>query len=159
MEPQPKSSIEVFRITHKKWSTRLVASGYAARWNSSGVFMIYTAENKSLACLENLVHRQGIGSDEMFSVMTIKILKSIKIEELTFKDLPKGWDALDEEAHLLCRKIGDEWIKKGSACALFVPSAIIKGERNLIINPNHKDFEKILLDKVEPFAFDKRLNS
>lgn len=157
MEPQPNLSLEVFRITHKKWSTKLEASGYAARWNSSGVFMIYSAENRSLACLENLVHRRGIGLDEMFCVMTIKIPKSIKIDELTVEDLPENWDALDEEAHLICRNIGDVWIKKQSACVMYVPSAIIDGERNLIINPMHKDFEKILIKKIEPFTFNKRL--
>ncbi len=51
--------MEVFRIVHSKWANSLTASGYAARWNSNGLYLIYAAENCSLACLEQNLH-QGI---------------------------------------------------------------------------------------------------
>lgn len=42
--------MEVFRIVHTKWANNLTASCYAAG-------------NCSLVCLENLVHRNGFGTD------------------------------------------------------------------------------------------------
>lgn len=53
--------MDIFSITHRKWADKLEASGYAARWNSNGLLLIYAAQSASLACLENLVHRNGFG--------------------------------------------------------------------------------------------------
>ena len=156
MEQLP-SFMKVFRITHKKWSNELVASGYAARWNSNGFYVIYSAQSCSLACLENLVHRNGLGLDSDFSLITVSIPEKTKKEEVLEKNLPIGWNGKDEKAHILCRRIGDEWIKSQRSCILIVPSAIITNEKNIIINPNHKDFETIKIELVQPFSFDKRL--
>ena len=157
MEQLP-NFLNVFRITHKKWSEKLVASGFAARWNSNGFYVIYSAESRSLACLENLVHRNGFGLDTDYCLLTIAISKAIKKIEVLEKNLPLGWNNNDERAHLLCRKFGDQWIKSQESCILIVPSAIIANEKNIIINPNHKDFNKIKLKSIEPFLFDKRLS-
>ena len=150
--------MEVFRITTKKWANSLTASGYAARWNSNGIYMIYTASSRSLACLENLVHRNGIGLKAEFCVMLIDIPKNVSSLEINPDDLPVGWDLLDEKAHLLCRKIGDNWQKNQSSCILYVPSAIIKEEKNILINPNHRDFSKIKISKIDEFLFDDRFS-
>lgn len=150
--------MDVFRITHKKWADKLTASGYAARWNSHGFNVIYTAQNRSLACLENLVHRNGFGLDSDYIILTISILKSIKLLEINAHELPTGWNLHDEKAHLLCRNFGDNWIKSQESCCLVVPSAIIENEKNILINPNHKDFEKIKLSLSQPFLFDTRLS-
>lgn len=149
--------MNVYRITHKKWANLLSASGYAARWNSNGFYMIYSAESRSLACLENLVHRNGFGLDNDFMVITIQIPSTISISEISIKNLPVFWNNLDEEAHLLCRTIGDDWLKSQNSSVLKVPSAIIPNEFNFLINPNHKDFKKIKIREINPFIFDKRL--
>ena len=60
--------MRVYRITLARFSTNLYASGFVARWNSEGTFVIYTAGSRSLACLENLVHRSGEGLDAGFRV-------------------------------------------------------------------------------------------
>ena len=148
--------MEVFRIVHTKWSNSLTASGYAARWNSTGLFVIYAAENCSLACLENLVHRNGFGNDSDFSLLTISLTKTLKTLEINPKDLPKDWNTTNENGHLICRAIGDSWIRNQQSAILFVPSAIISKERNVLINPNHPDFKKIRFT-IQEFAFDKRL--
>jgi RES domain-containing protein len=149
--------MDVFRITHLKWSNRLVASGYAARWNSNGTFVIYSAESASLACLENLVHRNGFGLDTNYSLITISIPNAITKIEIKSSDLPSNWNLNDEKAHLICRKYGDDWIRNQKSAILIVPSAIITNEKNIIINPNHKDFSKIEIKEIQTFSFDKRL--
>lgn len=149
--------MEVFRITHTKWANKLVASGYQARWNSNAFYMIYSAENCSLACLENLVHRNGFGVDADFSLVTISIPNSIKKIEINIKNLPIGWNGNDEKSQLICQKIGDNWLRNQQSSVLVVPSAIITKEKNILINPNHLDFDKIKLKSVQNFSFDKRL--
>lgn len=149
--------MEVFRITKAKWADKLVGSGYPARWNSKGFFVVYNAENCSLACLENLVHRNGFGLDGDFSLITITIPKNIKKVEITENELPIGWNKNDEKAYLICQQIGDNWIRKQASCVLVVPSAIIANEKNILINPNHLDFSKIVIKTLQVFNFDKRL--
>jgi RES domain-containing protein len=149
--------MEVFRITHTKWANKLVASGYQARWNSNGFYVIYSAENCSLACLENLVHRNGFGVDADFSLVTISIPNSIKKMEINIKNLPIGWNGNDEKSQLICQKIGDNWLRNQHSSVLVVPSVIIANEKNILINTNHLDFDKIKLKSVQSFSFDKRL--
>jgi RES domain-containing protein len=55
------------------------------------------------------------------------------------------------------QSIGDEWIKEGKTPVLKVPSAIVPGDSNFLLNPAHKDFKKIKLLKTLPFQFDSRI--
>jgi RES domain-containing protein len=144
-----------YRITLAKWAEKLSASGRAARWNSNGQFMLYTAGSRALACLENLVHRKSIGKDELFRITLLEIPDSLKIEKLNTNKLPSGWQEFMNYAN--CQKIGDAWLEKKRTVALQVPSATIPEEFNLLINPRHPDFSRIKLYAVEPFRFDERL--
>lgn len=150
--------MEVFRICSTKWANRLTASGLASRWNSNGFFVIYAAQNSSLACLENLVHRNGFGFDADFSLVTIFIDDAVSTNEILIENLPLKWNGKDEKSHLLCRPIGDNWLKSQDYCLLTVPSAIIQNEKNILINPNHFDFKNVKIQSIEPFSFDKRLS-
>ncbi|MFY8046747.1 MAG: RES family NAD+ phosphorylase [Chitinophagaceae bacterium] len=38
-----------------------------------------------------------------------------------------------------------------------MPSAVTKGDYNLLINPAHPDFKKIKIKGVEKFPFDRRI--
>jgi RES domain-containing protein len=38
-----------------------------------------------------------------------------------------------------------------------VPSAVVKGDFNYLLNPNHVDFKTIKIQKVSDFLFDNRL--
>ncbi len=145
----------VYRITLEKYSGSLVASGNAARWNSKDVPMIYTASSRSLACLENIVHRTNLGLSEIFKVMLINIPDTLKIDRISIKDLKPGWN--EYEQYPYTRNLGDQWISEGRSAVLSVPSAIIPQEQNLLLTPAHKDFSKIKLESVEPFPFDARI--
>ena len=70
-----------YRIILEKRAGHLTASGRAARWNSNGHFMLYTASTRALACLENMVHRRSIGQDELFRVTMIEIPDDLKIKK------------------------------------------------------------------------------
>ncbi len=144
----------VFRITTEKWSKSLSASGYAARWSTRGNFVVYTAESRSLACLENLVHRSGEGENALYKVMVINIPDTLTVEIIDVSTLKKNWHIFDNYAY--CQAIGNKWLNEMSTPILKVPSVIIKKEHNYLINPHHPDFTKIKLISTEDFDFDQR---
>jgi hypothetical protein len=55
------------------------------------------------------------------------------------------------------KQLGDDFIKTGKFCILKVPSAVTKGDYNILINPAHPDFKKIKIIDNEKFPFDQRL--
>ena len=53
--------------------------------------------------------------------------------------------------------IGDKFISDAKYLVMRVPSAVVPGDFNYLINPSHKDFSKVKLLKTESFQFDERL--
>jgi len=147
----------VYRICLTKWSKTLTASGYPARWNSKGKYVLYTAGTTALACLENVVHRSGEGLNANFKLMTIEIPSNVKIKQLKTSELQKGWHKIESYAD--CQKIGDKWIAASKYAVLRVPSSIINNENNYLLNVNHKDMKLIKLKSIEDFEFDTRIKS
>ena len=137
-------------------------SGYGAslngqRWNSKGTEVIYAAESRALACSEVAVHLPlGILPKDYYMV-EIEIPDGLPVKILVEKDLPKGWGWNALPALPISRRIGDEMIKHNKLLALGVPSAVVKGDYNYIINPRHADFHKIKIITTTPFPFDSRL--
>jgi len=117
--------------------------------------MIYTSSSQALAALENVVHRSGEGLNDLFRVMTILIPDDVSSKVVKIKDLPENWHT--REGRSKTRLLGNEWIRKGDSLLLRVPSAIITGEANIMINPNHPDFKKVKVEAIEPFDFDPRI--
>ena len=145
----------VFRIALAKYAVDLRPSGRAGRWNSNDVRMIYTSSSQSLACLENVVHRNQLGLSANFSVLSIEIPADLEIVDFDQNHLPDNWNSF-EKMHLT-QEIGDIWINSGRSAVMKIPSSIIQSEFNYLLNPNHKDFNKIKLIKTEPFLFDERI--
>lgn len=145
----------VYRITLTKYSDRLIASGRAARWNPNEVGMIYTASSRSLACLENVVHRDKLGLSQVFTILTIECPQSIKIKTIHLKDLPANW--IDFDQMYLTQHIGEKWVRDNESAILQVPSSIVSEEINYLVNPRHPDFGQIKIVKAQPFVFDSRI--
>ncbi|ADB38048.1 RES family NAD+ phosphorylase [Spirosoma linguale] len=147
----------VYRITKAIYADRLVASGGAARWNSRGQFVIYTAGTRALACLENVVHRSSEGLMDSFRVMVINLPDGLFVDTVDTERLPANWS--DYWQYSVCQQIGGEWLENRRSAVLRVPSAIIPDEWNYLLNPAHPDFSGISLVRTEPFSFDPRLKS
>jgi RES domain-containing protein len=147
--------MNIYRITLAEYATALVAPGSEGRWNSYGNKMIYTAATRSLACLENLVHRDGEGLNELFKVMVINVPDNISVADLLIKDLPADWTLYKKQPYT--RSIGDAWLQSFESSVLRVPSAIIQYEYNYLINPAHPEFKHISIAATEDFLFDSRL--
>lgn len=147
----------VYRIILSKYANKLVASGRAARWNPNDVEMIYTASSRSLACLENVVHRSIATLTLAFEVLTIEIPSHIKTESILLKNLPADWKDYDQIYRT--QRIGEKWINENNTAVLQVPSSIVSEEVNYLLNPKHKDFADIKIIKRQPFVFDSRIKA
>jgi RES domain-containing protein len=53
--------------------------------------------------------------------------------------------------------VGTHWATAGKTVCLRVPSAVVPGEHNFLLNPRHGDFGRLRIGKPEPFEFDQRL--
>ena len=114
--------------------------------------MVFAAGSRPLAVLEMLAHlpRQYVPQDAV--IVPLEIPGNL-VSGLP--DMPKGWN--DFPYRTASRMIGDRWIEQGSSLAMFVPSAILPAEQNILINPRHADFSQIRVGEPEQHAFDPRL--
>jgi RES domain-containing protein len=128
---------------------------YGGRWNPPGTRMVYAAGSQSLAALEMLVHTED--ANDLVTLQFVAI--PVEIDEVLIADagkLPKSWAVYP--ARPGTAKLGDEWIRSGRSCVLRVPSAVIRAERNYLINPLHADFRKLRIGRPVAFTFDSRLS-
>jgi RES domain-containing protein len=123
------------------------------RWNSRGVAVIYASSSKSLAALETLVH---LNPPMPFRYLAFPIqFETALVERLSHKLLPADWRA--EPPSGASKSIGDAWARERRSVLLELPSVIISGESNYLLNPAHPDFRKVHVGPAELFAFDPRL--
>ncbi|MBK7221453.1 MAG: RES family NAD+ phosphorylase [Saprospiraceae bacterium] len=150
--------MEVFRLSRARFADQLSGVGAAlkgARWNSPGVEMVYTSQNRSLAMAEVLVHLSlGMLPDD-FRMLTIWIPDNLPVIKWSLKDLPKNWNEFPFAA--ATQKMGDAFVLENEAAVLCVPSVVTTGDFNYLLNPAHPDFKKIQILESVPFPFDNRL--
>lgn len=147
----------VYRLSRKKYKD--VLSGYGAslngqRWNSKGTEVVYTAQTRALANSEVAVHISLGLLPKDYYMEEIEIPDSIKICKIKKDELPPGWDS--RPCQPVSQFIGDNFVKEGKCAVLEVPSVVVKGESNFILNPRHKDFKLIKIINAEPFPLDPR---
>jgi RES domain-containing protein len=147
----------VFRIVHERWAVSLKSPGVAGRWNQKGSFVIYASASRSLACLENLVHRSYSDLLKPFRCMVIEIPTRVTIETARLGEWNGNW--FDSHNLPFFQNIGEKWLRENQTCVLQVPSAIIPKEFNFVLNTEHADFKNIRILNTEVFAFDARFKS
>jgi RES domain-containing protein len=127
---------------------------YGGRWNSQGVRVVYTSPSLALAAIETFVHLEpNLRPDDLVWIAA-EFPDNIASERLDLKLLPRKWYELRGES---LRTFGDRWIRAGRTVVLHVPSAAIRGEWNVLLNPEHSDFRKLKIGKPAPFEFDLRM--
>ena len=150
--------MEVFRLSREKFAATLSGIGAAlkgGRWNSPGIEMIYTAQNRSLAMAEVAVHFTFATLPDDYKMITILIPDDLLVLEIFESSLPTDWRNFPHPVST--QIIGNTFIENRKAPILKVPSAITKGDFNFLINPYHEDFEKIHIQHIESFPFDPRM--
>lgn len=148
----------VFRLSKADFSKDLSGKGAqisGGRWNSKGVAMVYTSESRALCTTEIAVHTPLGNLPTNYDIISIEIPDDIKIEQLDIEKLPNNWRTFP---HLYATQvIGNDFVKVAEFLVLKVPSVIVPGEFNYLLNPNHKDFVKLKILSVNSFNFDERL--
>jgi RES domain-containing protein len=150
--------VKVYRIAKKAYIEDLSGEGvklYGGRWNKKGTAMLYTASNRSLATVEFLVHLPMVLLPKDIYIVELNLPNRCKSRTIQVEDLQKDWQ--DYPSNYQLAEMGNQWIIDNKSLILKVPSSVVQGEYNVLINPNHALFNKITISKIESFRIDKRL--
>jgi RES domain-containing protein len=71
------------------------------------------------------------------------------------RHLPDEWRELPAPSST--RDFGSQWVMQARSPVLRVPSIVVDGEFNYILNPRHADFGQLKVGAPVPFSFDPRL--
>lgn len=149
--------LSVWRLTTARFAKSAFSGEgarlYGGRWNRRGVPLVYTAGSQSLAMLEMLVQDEPLRA--RYVVIEARIPKGVTIDRIRIEDFPPDWREIPAREKL--RVIGTEWVRKRNAAVLAVPSVVIPGELNYLLNPVHSDFRRIKIGKPQKFETDLRL--
>ncbi len=151
--------MQVFRIAKTRCIRDLSGTGamlHGGRWNRKNIPVIYTAENRSLATIEFLVHVSLLSIvPKNLRIASLEIPDDIVPEQISVTDLPNDWRDYPAPSELA--DLGSEWAIAGQSLLLRVPSAAVVNEFNILINPKHPEMNRVSLSRVESYALDRRL--
>jgi RES domain-containing protein len=152
------SALTVWRLCPEHRAGRAVSGDGAfrrgGRWNPPGVRVVYFAESRSLAALEILanVRDAGLLFARPWVILPAEIPDGL-IERPA--RVPDNWRAQPYAGET--QMFGAEWVGAARSTALRVPSTVVLGEFNYLLNTAHPDFRRVRIGKPEPFSFDPRL--
>lgn len=147
----------VYRLSRGKYHLDLSGKGaelYGGRWNSKGVAMLYTSQSRALAFAEVAIHIPVSIVPKDYFLISIITSDTASILKLAEKDMPADWRSNPHSNST--QKIGDQFIAESKYLIFQVPSAIVPGDFNFLINPNHSLIKEVTIKDVEPFEFDSR---
>ena len=152
------NSILAWRLCEERWLPRAFSGDGpfrdGGRWNPLRVRVVYCSESRSLAAVEVLANSRKI----VFVAGARWFLTSITVpmECVEFPSkFPENWSRYPHPP--ATQEFGAAWVRASRSAVLRVPSAVILGEFNYLLNPAHRDFRRLKAGKPEPFIFDPRL--
>jgi len=155
--------MKVWRICRAKFAAEAF-SGHGARrfggrplggrWSSCGTPMVYASSSLALAAIELFVHLEPNQQPDDLVAIAATLPKGEPALRMGPDQLPRNWWKDDFEP---LREIGDKWIQEKSSLALSVPSAALRAEWNVLVNPLHPAMAKIKVEEPLPFRFDARM--
>jgi RES domain-containing protein len=130
----------------------LRASG---RWHTRGRRIVYCAPEPAAALVETLVHAEIDVEDIPVSLryLEIEAPDSVQVETLDVDVLGRNWQTNLEST----RRAGDDWLRSGRTALLRVPSVIVPGTWNVLMNPRHRDSAQVRIARIHDHAIDPRL--
>ncbi|APX99659.1 RES family NAD+ phosphorylase [Lacinutrix venerupis] len=147
-----------FRIAKKQYLEDLSGEGsrlYGGRWNKKGMAMLYFSDSLSTSLLEVLVHLDFKYLSNDFGYMEVEIPDTMVNKSLKLKDLGKDWR--DNPPKSSTVNFGTTFLKENKKLALKVPCAILPIANNILVNPKHKDIDKLKIIKISDLDIDSRL--
>ena len=146
----------VFRIAKRQYINDLSGEGarlFGGRWNKKGRSLLYTAESRSLATVECLVHMPKAVIPSNMCITEIELPDCIY--HLKSSALPENWNTYP--APSILADIIEQVFAEQHCLAIKVPSAIIDEEYNILIDPYHKLFKDVNILNIKEYIFDGRL--
>lgn len=150
--------MEVYRISKREFASIDGIGGmyFSGRWHFAGNRVVYTAEHRSLAAVEYLVHLNSASLLQTdFVISTIYIPDNIDFDILEDSKLHKDWTKFSYLHET--QQIGTDFLKGAKSPILRVPSAIISNEYNYLLNPVHSLAVDVKVIDMQDFRFDNRL--
>jgi len=148
----------LFRLAKQKYSddfSGLDAELTGGRWNNKGTRILYTSDSRALCTAEIAVHMPIGLIPKDYYLITLEVPDTVTLHLIDSKSLPERW--MDFPYSDITQDIGEDFISKGDFLILKVPSAVVQGDHNYLINPGHKEFDKVRLTGKEKFNFDECL--
>lgn len=148
----------VFRLSKSKYARDLSGRGAeksGARWNSKGVPMVYTGASRALCTAEIAVHTPLGNIPEDYMIVTLELPEDAVLTEILMSQLPADWKSIPHTHST--QRMGDHFVVNGKHLVMKVPSVVVQGDYNFLLNPLHRDFNRIKILDVAPFSFDERL--
>ncbi len=115
--------------------------------------MVYASSSRALAALEFFVNLQPNEAPDDLLIAEASVPDAL-IESLDLSLLPSGWRSLNNQT---CRDLGSAWAASGRSLALRVPSAVVDGDWNLLLNPAHTAFARVQILPPKSFRYDPRM--
>ncbi len=131
------------------------ARRFGGRWNSHGVPMVYTSTSLALAAIELFVHLEPNQQPSDLVAISAALPAGEPAQRLTPDRLPPNWWT-DEFEPL--RAVGNHWIREARSLAIEVPSAALRMEWNVLLNPLHPALTQLQIDTPQPFQFDAHVS-
>jgi RES domain-containing protein len=128
---------------------------YGGRWNSEGVFMLYTSTHASLAMLEVLVHADESEIPPQLFMSQIEISEPAPIYQFPEEELPKNWREPD---NLSLKRLGDRLMREKKYVGFQVFSAVLPSEYNILLNPLFPGYTDLVkIRRIDRLGTDPRL--
>ncbi|WP_166878304.1 RES family NAD+ phosphorylase [Massilia mucilaginosa] len=146
-----------WRISHRKYALDRLRAGaalFGGRWNVIGMPALYCATAVALCVIEKFVHVERTPLPPL-ALVAVDVPDHHTLYEPGIAALPARWDDLLTSA--TAQLFGGTWLASRTNLAMKVPSAIVKEEFNVIINPLHPDYRDVQLSIIRPFTFDSRM--
>jgi RES domain-containing protein len=116
--------------------------------------MVYASSSLALAAIELFVHLEPNQQPGDLVSIAALLPAGEPAQRLAPDQLPPAWWTDDVEP---LRKLGDQWIRDVSSLAIEVPSAALRMEWNVLINPLHPKIAELKVEPPQPFHFDARM--
>ena len=150
--------MRVWRISKAKYAHSAFSGEGArlfdARWNFAGTPMVYTSTSLALAAIEFFVHLDPSEAPMGLVSLMAEMPDDVSIEQVEIRQLPRDWRKTDNR---ILQQIGTDWAKSQRSVALIVPSAVVEGEWNVLLNRGHPEFKQVRLGEPKPFHYDERM--
>lgn len=149
--------IGVYRLSVGLYSDDLSGTGASiagGRWNRPGSRVLYTAGSRALATLEVLVHAPAMFIPTSYFLLTIRVPED-SLLSIPLDQLPDGWNSITPPS--MIKDMTESWLAENRFLMLKVPSAVVEGDYNYLINPAHSRAPEVTIIHKQPYRFDPRL--